>query len=63
MIIKRYIVNNMNEAMNRIRNELGNDAIIVSQRKIRQKGLLGFFKAKKLEVTAAVDEKKTTICT
>ncbi|CDF58005.1 flagellar biosynthesis protein FlhF [Thermobrachium celere] len=58
MIIKRYIVNNMNEAMNRIRNELGNDAIIVSQRKIRQKGLLGFFKAKKLEVTAAVDEKK-----
>lgn len=57
MIIKRYIVDNMNEAMTRIRYELGNDAVIVSQRKIRQKGIAGFFKPKKIEVTAAVDDK------
>lgn len=58
MIIKRYIVDNMNEAMTRIRYELGNDAVIVSQRKIRQKGILGFLRPKKIEVTAAVDDKK-----
>lgn len=57
MIIKRYIVDNMSEAMTRIRYELGNDAVIVSQRKIRQKGITGLFKPKKIEVTAAVDEK------
>lgn len=57
MIIKRYIVDNMSEAMTRIRYELGNDAVIVSQRKIRQKGFTGLFKPKKIEVTAAVDEK------
>lgn len=57
MIIKRYIVDNMNEAMTRIRYELGNDAVIVSQRKIRQRGIIGFLKPKKIEVTAAVDDK------
>lgn len=57
MIIKRYVVDNMNEAMIKIRYELGNEAVIVSQRKIKQKGLIGIFKKKKLEVTAAVDDK------
>jgi flagellar biosynthesis protein FlhF len=57
MIIKRYIVDNMNEAMVKIRYELGNDAVIVSQKKIKQKGLTGYFRHKKLEVTAAVDDK------
>lgn len=57
MIIKRYIVDNMNEAMVKIRYELGSDAVIVSQRKIRQKGILGIFKPQKYEVTAAADER------
>ncbi|EYE88809.1 flagellar biosynthesis regulator FlhF [Fervidicella metallireducens AeB] len=57
MIIKRYVVDNMNEAMIKIRYELGSEAVIVSQRKIKQKGLIGIFKKKKLEVTAAVDDK------
>ncbi|NMM61440.1 flagellar biosynthesis protein FlhF [Clostridium sp. P21] len=59
MIIKRYIVNSMNEAVTRIRYELGKDAVIVSQRKVRKKGLLGFFSKKVLEVTAAVDNNKS----
>lgn len=58
MIIKRYIVNNMNEAMTRIRYELGKDAIIVSQRKVRKPGFLGMFQKKVMEVTAAVDNSK-----
>lgn len=58
MIIKKYRVNNMNEALTRIRYELGKDAVIVSQRKIRKGGLIGFFSKKILEVTAAVDNNK-----
>lgn len=55
MIIKKYIVNNMNEAVTKIRYELGKDAVIISQRKIRKKGFSGFFSKKVMEVTAAVD--------
>jgi flagellar biosynthesis protein FlhF len=58
MIIKRYIVNNMNEAMTRIRYELGKDAVIISQRKIRKAGFKGFFSKKILEVTAAIENAK-----
>ncbi|MDF2504509.1 flagellar biosynthesis protein FlhF [Clostridium sp.] len=55
MIIKKYIVNNMSEAVTRIRYELGKDAVIISQRKIRKKGFTGLFSKKVMEVTAAVD--------
>lgn len=55
MIIKRYIVNSMNEAMTRIRYELGMDAVIISQRKIRKPGIKGLFSKKIIEVTAAVE--------
>lgn len=58
MIIKRYIVSNMNEAMTRIRYELGKDAVIISQRKIKKPGLMGFFSKKVIEVTAAVENNK-----
>ena len=55
MKIKKYVVNDMNEAMTRIRYELGTDAIIISQRKVRKGGFLGLFSKKSLEVTAAID--------
>lgn len=64
MIIKRYLVKNINEAMTRIRYELGKDAIIISQRKVRKPGLKGLFSGKLIEITAAVesaeDEAKDT---
>jgi len=55
MIIKRYIANNMNEALTRIRYELGKDAVIISQRKIRKPGFAGLFAKKSIEVTAAIE--------
>ncbi|WP_446897143.1 flagellar biosynthesis protein FlhF [Clostridium sp. LBM24168] len=58
MIIRRYKVKNMNEAITRIRYELGREAVIISQRKIRKGGFLGFFSKKILEVTAAVDNSR-----
>ena len=61
MIIKRYVVKNMNEAMTRIRYELGKDAIIISQRKIRQSGLKGIFSPKLIEVTAALESSKKEV--
>lgn len=62
MVIKKYIVNNMNEAMTRIRYELGKDAVIINQRKIKKPGFVGFFSKKIFEVTAAVEnyEKKNS---
>lgn len=60
MVIKRYIVSSMNEAMTRIRYELGKDAVIVSQRKIRKSGIKGFFSKKVIEVTAAVEKVKNS---
>ena len=58
MIIKRYLVSNMNEALTRIRHELGRDAVIIAQRKVRKPGVRGFFQGKLIEVTAAVENGK-----
>jgi len=55
MIIKKYLVKNMNEGLTRIRYELGKDAIIISQRKVRKSGIKGLFSKKVIEVTAAVE--------
>ncbi len=55
MIIKKYIVKNVNEAMEKIRYELGKDAIIISQRKVKKPGFFGLFSGKLIEVTAAIE--------
>lgn len=55
MIIKRYLVSNMNEALTRIRHELGREAVIIAQRKVRKPGFKGLFQEKLIEVTAAVE--------
>lgn len=55
MIIKKYMANNMNEALVRIRSELGRDAVIISQRKVKRPGVMGIFSPKQIEVTAAVE--------
>jgi len=60
MKVKRYIVNDMNEAMVKIKSELGIDAVILNTRKIKTGGLFRFFKKPLLEVVAAVDEPITT---
>lgn len=56
MIIKNYLVNDMYEAMVKIKQDLGNNAIIVSKRSVRQKGLFGFFRKRLIEVTAATED-------
>ncbi|WP_270562959.1 flagellar biosynthesis protein FlhF [Clostridium beijerinckii] len=59
MIIKKYLVTNMNEGLTRIRYELGKDAIIISQRKVRKPGFKGLFSKKVIEVTAAIENSQS----
>lgn len=55
MKVKKYVVGSMNEAVSRIKTELGKEAVIVSQRKIRRPGLAGLFSPKLIEVLAVVE--------
>lgn len=54
MIIRKYLVDNINEALFRIKHELGDDAYIISQKMVREPGVKGFFSNKKLEVTVGL---------
>ena len=56
MIIKKYIVDKMSDAMIIIKKDLGEEAIIISQRKVRRRGVRGYFRPKVIEVTAAIDK-------
>jgi len=56
MKVKRYLVKDMNEAMIKIKSDLGMDAIILNTRKIKSGGLFRFFKKPMIEVVAAIDE-------
>lgn len=58
MMIKKYIGYTAHEAMGKMKKELGVDAIILSTRTIRQKGILGFLKKPLVEITAAYDKKE-----
>jgi len=63
MDVKRYIAPNMQEAMIKIKNELGRDAIILHTRKIKQKGIRGLFKKPLVEVVAALQEEQQAVVT
>lgn len=56
MKVKRYIVEDLPEAVQLIRSELGSDAVILNTKEIRVGGFLGMFRQKRVEVTAAIDE-------
>ncbi|MBU6145629.1 MAG: flagellar biosynthesis protein FlhF, partial [Paenibacillaceae bacterium] len=55
MKVKKYVVDTMPEAMQKIRNELGKDAVIINTKPMRVGGFFGLFSSKKLEVVAAAD--------
>lgn len=57
MQVKKYVVANMQEAIKMIKDDLGNNAIIISTKKIKKgSGAFGLFGTPALEVTAAKDE-------
>ncbi len=58
MKIRRYIGNTTQEAMGKLRKELGSDAIILHTRKIKKPGVFGMLQKSLIEIVAAVDEEK-----
>ena len=56
MIIRKFLGANTQEVMLKVKNELGPEALIISTKRVRQKGIAGFFKKKLTEVTAAIDD-------
>ncbi|MGM9974660.1 MAG: flagellar biosynthesis protein FlhF [Clostridiaceae bacterium] len=57
MVVKRYTGNNITEVMAKIKSDMGGEALIVSQRKVRKQGLWGLFSSRLIEITAAKEEK------
>ncbi|HSL86704.1 MAG TPA: hypothetical protein VK861_07190 [Bacteroidales bacterium] len=56
MIIKKYVVNDMKEALVRAKYELGKEAIIISQKTVRPGKWYNLFRKKMLEVTIAIED-------
>jgi len=53
--VKRYVGETAQEAMQKVKSDLGRDAIILNTRKIRKKGLAGFFTKPLVEIVATID--------
>lgn len=56
MRIRRYTGKDAQEAMLKVKMDLGSEAIILSTRKVRKKGIAGLFSKPLTEVLAAIDE-------
>lgn len=61
MKIKRIQARNNQEALMKVKMELGPDAVIIHQRKIKPKGLFGFFRKSIIEVVAAREDMPTSV--
>lgn len=55
MKVKKYVASSMSEAMKKIREELGSDAVILSSKPVFSHGFIGLFKKRSIEVVAAID--------
>lgn len=56
MKIRRYTCKDMQEALLKVKMDLGSEAVIMNSRKVKPKGLFGLFQKPMLEVVAAVDD-------
>ena len=55
MNVKRYIAKNMQEAMEKIRDEHGDETMILNSRKIKGRGIRGIMGSDRVEVVVATD--------
>lgn len=60
MKIKKYTANTEQEAIEKVKSELGADALVLSIKKTQPRGIFAFFRKPTVEVTAAYDEKSKT---
>lgn len=55
MRVKRFVASTIQEAMNKMKSEMGKDAIILHTRKVKDGGIFGFFTKEMFEVTGAIE--------
>ncbi|MBC7765151.1 MAG: hypothetical protein H7Y41_01610, partial [Hyphomonadaceae bacterium] len=55
-IVKSYIAETQKQAFDKVKADLGDEAIIINTRRIRRKGWRGFFQKPLIELTAVIDE-------
>ena len=58
MKIRRYMANNMQEALLKVKMDLGNDAVILNTRKVKRPGFLSVFRAPLIEILASLEEEE-----
>ncbi|HEX7714112.1 MAG TPA: flagellar biosynthesis protein FlhF [Bacillota bacterium] len=56
MRVKRYVADSIQEAISRVKNDLGRNAIILHTKPFKEGGFFGLFAKRRFEVIAAVDE-------
>ena len=61
MQIKKYIANNYSKALARIKQEMGDDALILTTRSIREQSDWDGRSASKVEITAAIDSSANNV--
>ncbi|PYG89838.1 flagellar biosynthesis protein FlhF [Ruminiclostridium sufflavum DSM 19573] len=61
MKIKRYMGKDTQEALLKVKMDLGNNAIILNTKKVRQKGIKKYFTSPMIEVMAAIDDESGKI--
>ena len=60
MKVKKFTAESMAEVMKMVRNDLGNEAVILNSRMVFRGGFFGFFRKKNFEVIAAIDPQALT---
>ena len=60
MRVKKYLANSEQEAIEQIKSDQGNNAIILGTRKVKKGGFFGFFGKTMLEVTVACEPNSTS---
>ena len=63
MKIRRYMANNMQEAIQKVKMDLGSDAVILNTRKVKRPGFLSFLRTPLVEVLASVEEEENEVRT
>lgn len=61
MKIRRFVADDMQGALNQVKDAFGRDALILQTRRFRRGGFLGLFGRHLVEVTAAIDDKELQV--
>ncbi|MGI6648214.1 MAG: flagellar biosynthesis protein FlhF [Bacillota bacterium] len=61
MQVKRFVASTLQEAILKVKKEMGKDAVILHTRKFKEGGIFGFFSKEMVEVTAALDNSPLTV--